>query len=177
MTVPHHHSSSPRQKPNTRHTRLLYKYTLPFPLSQFSSPIPRPYQQHDQLQRDAPSPVRLCRLLRLCLLRHHHDAHPFRHQRTPPPKFISFLSSIFVYFFGSISSQTKFVIEENSGFTINEVFQAAEFYLRTKITPSIDTLKVSKTPARRKSRFPLIRTKKSSITSKTFASSGDLSVP
>ncbi|KGN49285.2 AAA-ATPase At2g18193 [Cucumis sativus] len=66
-----------------------------------------------------------------------------------PAKLISF-SSIFVYFFGSISSQTKLVIEENSGFAMNEVFQAAEFYLRTKISPSIDTLKVTKTPRQKK---------------------------
>ncbi|CAK9320695.1 unnamed protein product [Citrullus colocynthis] len=58
-----------------------------------------------------------------------------------PAKFIYFLSSIFVYFFGSVSSD----INESFGVTSNEVFQAAEIYLRTRITPSIDILKVNKT--------------------------------
>ncbi|CAK9320696.1 unnamed protein product [Citrullus colocynthis] len=46
-----------------------------------------------------------------------------------PPKFISFLSSIFVYFFGSVSSDPKFVIHESSGVTSNEVLQTVEIYL------------------------------------------------
>uniref|UniRef100_A0A0A0KM99 AAA+ ATPase domain-containing protein n=1 Tax=Cucumis sativus TaxID=3659 RepID=A0A0A0KM99_CUCSA len=62
-----------------------------------------------------------------------------------PAKFISLLSSIYVYFFGSLSSQTKFVIDESSGLSPNEVFQAADIYLRTIISPSTDILKVHKT--------------------------------
>ncbi|KAL0543372.1 hypothetical protein IC582_018467 [Cucumis melo] len=62
-----------------------------------------------------------------------------------PAKFISSLTSFYVYFFGSISSETMFVIDESSGLSGNEVFQAAEIYLRTIISPSTDILKVNKT--------------------------------
>ncbi|XP_022132941.1 AAA-ATPase At2g18193-like [Momordica charantia] len=72
-----------------------------------------------------------------------------------PPKFISFLSSIFSYLFGSVSSQTKFIIEENCGVTANQVFQATEIYLRTKIGPSTDTLKITKTFRQKKLTFSI----------------------
>ncbi|CAL5421165.1 unnamed protein product [Camellia sinensis] len=42
------------------------------------------------------------------------------------------------------SSQMTLVIEEFNGFSKNEMFEASEMYLRTKISPSVARLKVSK---------------------------------
>ncbi|KAJ9169353.1 hypothetical protein P3X46_017557 [Hevea brasiliensis] len=42
------------------------------------------------------------------------------------------------------SCQLTLIIEEYNGFSINEIYQASEVYLSTRITPSIDQLKVSK---------------------------------
>ncbi|GMP82430.1 hypothetical protein CsSME_00036735 [Camellia sinensis var. sinensis] len=42
------------------------------------------------------------------------------------------------------SSQVTLVIEEFNGFSKNEMFEASEMYLRTKISPSVARLKVSK---------------------------------
>ncbi|KAG6594810.1 AAA-ATPase, partial [Cucurbita argyrosperma subsp. sororia] len=67
-----------------------------------------------------------------------------------PPKIISFFHSIFFYFFGSVSFQVKIIIEENCGFSPNQIFQAAEVYLRTKISPSTETLKAHKTSRQKK---------------------------
>ncbi|KAI3467683.1 hypothetical protein Pfo_024346 [Paulownia fortunei] len=45
---------------------------------------------------------------------------------------------------GNLSSTMCIVINETNGFSNNEVFEAAEIYLRTRISPSINQLKVSK---------------------------------
>ncbi|XP_022962730.1 AAA-ATPase At2g18193-like [Cucurbita moschata] len=64
-----------------------------------------------------------------------------------PPKLISFISSIFNYFFTLKSSpQTTLVIKNKTNYAKNQVFDAAEIYLRTKISPSMDRLAASKTP-------------------------------
>lgn len=42
------------------------------------------------------------------------------------------------------SCQLTLIIEEYNGFVINEIYQASEVYLSTRITPYIDQLKVSK---------------------------------
>ncbi|KAK0573304.1 hypothetical protein LWI29_006134 [Acer saccharum] len=47
---------------------------------------------------------------------------------------------------GKFSSQLTITIDESSGFSVNEIYQAAEMYLSTRITPSIEQLKVSKEP-------------------------------
>lgn len=44
------------------------------------------------------------------------------------------------------SCQLTLMINEYNGITINEIYQASEVYLSTRITPSIDQLKVSKAP-------------------------------
>ncbi|KAM5574529.1 hypothetical protein ABKV19_013797 [Rosa sericea] len=44
------------------------------------------------------------------------------------------------------NSQMTLIIDENNGLSINEVYQASELYLSTRITASIDQLKVSKSP-------------------------------
>lgn len=48
--------------------------------------------------------------------------------------------------FGKLSAQMTLHIDEYNGFSINEIYQAAEIYLSTRITPSNDNLKVSKSP-------------------------------
>ena len=64
-----------------------------------------------------------------------------------PLKLISFISSIFNYFFTLKSSpQTTLVIKNKTNYAKNQVFDAAEIYLRTKISPSMDRLEASKTP-------------------------------
>ncbi|KAG5521870.1 hypothetical protein RHGRI_034184 [Rhododendron griersonianum] len=47
---------------------------------------------------------------------------------------------------GNSSSQMTLVIDEKNGLSINEIFEASEIYLRTKISPSVLRLNVSKAP-------------------------------
>lgn len=47
---------------------------------------------------------------------------------------------------GNSSSQMTPVIDENNGLSINEMFEASKIYSRTKISPSVLRLKVSKAP-------------------------------
>ncbi|KAK3223595.1 hypothetical protein Dsin_010620 [Dipteronia sinensis] len=47
---------------------------------------------------------------------------------------------------GKFSSQLTITIDESSGLSVNEIYQAADMYLSTRITPSIEQLKVSKEP-------------------------------
>ncbi|KAF5736007.1 hypothetical protein HS088_TW14G00139 [Tripterygium wilfordii] len=68
-----------------------------------------------------------------------------------PPEIRSYIYSIFHHLFrGSLSSSSlTMVFEEISGMTRNQVFDSAEIYLRTKISPSTDRLMVSKTEKQR----------------------------
>ncbi|KAL6350243.1 hypothetical protein AAG906_004188 [Vitis piasezkii] len=45
---------------------------------------------------------------------------------------------------GSHSSEMVLVIQEFNGLSVNQIYQASELYLRTKITPSVGRLNVSK---------------------------------
>ncbi|CAH9117327.1 unnamed protein product [Cuscuta europaea] len=47
----------------------------------------------------------------------------------------------------NFSSQTTIVIDEQNGFTQNEIFEASEIYLRTKLKTSAGGLKISKAPS------------------------------
>ncbi|KAI8023666.1 Protein HYPER-SENSITIVITY-RELATED 4 [Camellia lanceoleosa] len=47
---------------------------------------------------------------------------------------------------GNFSSQMILVIDETNGLSFNEIFEASEIYLRLKISPSVERLKVSKAP-------------------------------
>ncbi|KAE9454221.1 hypothetical protein C3L33_13872, partial [Rhododendron williamsianum] len=47
---------------------------------------------------------------------------------------------------GNSSSQMTLVIDEKNGLSINEMFEASEIYLQTKISPSVLRLNVSKAP-------------------------------
>ncbi|KAJ7953048.1 Aaa-atpase [Quillaja saponaria] len=57
----------------------------------------------------------------------------------------SYLTSALHYLFTPLSSNLTIVIDEKCGMTSNQVYNAAEVYLRTKISPSTQRLRVSKT--------------------------------
>ncbi|KAF8045645.1 hypothetical protein N665_4570s0001 [Sinapis alba] len=61
-----------------------------------------------------------------------------------PDEVHQYISYAFRIFFGYFSSQMTIIIEEFEGFVHNEVFEAAEAYLATKISPSNKRIKVSK---------------------------------
>ncbi|OMO88239.1 hypothetical protein COLO4_20350 [Corchorus olitorius] len=48
------------------------------------------------------------------------------------------------------SQMTTLLIDEYNGYSINELYEASQIYLQTKITPSIERLKVSKGPKDKK---------------------------
>ncbi|KAG6645689.1 AAA-ATPase At2g18193-like [Carya illinoinensis] len=62
-----------------------------------------------------------------------------------PPQLRSYLFSAFSYFFTPLSSTLTLVIDEHCSMVRNQVYDAAEVYLRTKISPNTDCLHVSKT--------------------------------
>ncbi|XP_041021267.1 AAA-ATPase At2g18193-like [Juglans microcarpa x Juglans regia] len=62
-----------------------------------------------------------------------------------PPQLRSYLFSAFTYFFTPLSSTLTLVIDEQCGMVRNQVYDAAEIYLLTKISPNTDRLRVSKT--------------------------------
>lgn len=62
-----------------------------------------------------------------------------------PPQLRSYLFSTFTYFFTPHSSTHTLVINEQCSMARNQVYDAAEIYLRTKIGPNTDRLQVSKT--------------------------------
>ncbi|KAK2969941.1 hypothetical protein RJ640_000018 [Escallonia rubra] len=47
---------------------------------------------------------------------------------------------------GNLTHEMTLIIDEQSGLTTNQVYEASEIYLTTKITPSVQRLKVSKAP-------------------------------
>ncbi|XP_075654159.1 AAA-ATPase At3g50940-like isoform X2 [Castanea sativa] len=57
-----------------------------------------------------------------------------------------YLLSTLRYYFKPRSPQLTLVIEENCGMSRNQVFDAAEIYLCTKISPNTERLKISKSP-------------------------------
>ncbi|KAF2565252.1 hypothetical protein F2Q68_00027196 [Brassica cretica] len=61
-----------------------------------------------------------------------------------PDEVHQYISYGFRIIFGYFSSQMTIVIEEFEGFVHNEVYEAAEAYLATKISPSNKRIKVSK---------------------------------
>ncbi|KAG8662738.1 AAA-ATPase At2g18193 [Manihot esculenta] len=63
-----------------------------------------------------------------------------------PYELRSYLSSAIHYLFTPLSTNLTLVIDEYSGITRNQVYDASETYLRTKISSSTDRLRVSKTP-------------------------------
>ncbi|KAK6924409.1 AAA-type ATPase, N-terminal domain [Dillenia turbinata] len=63
-----------------------------------------------------------------------------------PHQIRAYLFSTIRRYFSPKTSLLTLIIEEENGFSRNEVYDAAETYLCTKISPKTDCLKISKTP-------------------------------
>jgi hypothetical protein len=63
-----------------------------------------------------------------------------------PQPIRGYLFSTFRYYFKPHSPQLTLVIEETNGMSRNQVYDAAEIYLCTKISPKTERLKISKSP-------------------------------
>ncbi|KAL2236324.1 AAA-ATPase At2g18193-like [Sesamum indicum] len=59
--------------------------------------------------------------------------------------FNRFFKSFFDRFFGKLSTHMTVVVDEQNGFTRNQIYDAAEIYLRTIINPDAERLKANKT--------------------------------
>ncbi|XP_050383827.1 AAA-ATPase At2g18193-like [Argentina anserina] len=66
-----------------------------------------------------------------------------------PRQLRSYIYSFFSHFFTSPSSNLTLIVEEYCGMTRNQVYDAAEVYLTTKISPFTERLKISKTPRKK----------------------------
>ncbi|PQM43105.1 putative mitochondrial chaperone BCS1-B [Prunus yedoensis var. nudiflora] len=64
------------------------------------------------------------------------------------------------------NSQMTLIIDERSGLSVNEIYQASEIYLSTRIAPSIEQLKVSKAPSQNNFSVTINRGKSLSMNSK-----------
>ena len=62
-----------------------------------------------------------------------------------PHQLRSYLFSTFRYFFTPLSPNLTLAIDERCGMSKNQVYEAAEVYLSTRISPTTERLKVSKT--------------------------------
>ncbi|KAM1047830.1 hypothetical protein FF1_027056 [Malus domestica] len=65
-----------------------------------------------------------------------------------PDRVRAYIESVLLRLFSPLSAShdLTLVIDENAGMTRNEVYEAADVYLQTKISPSNERLRVSKTP-------------------------------
>ncbi|CAN6563201.1 unnamed protein product [Malus baccata var. baccata] len=65
-----------------------------------------------------------------------------------PDRVRAYIESVLLRLFAPLSAShdLTLVIDENAGMTRNEVYEAADVYLQTKIGPSNERLRVSKTP-------------------------------
>ncbi|KAI3844802.1 hypothetical protein MKX03_024344 [Papaver bracteatum] len=63
-----------------------------------------------------------------------------------PEQLRTYLSSAFFNVFSRNPGVLIFVIQEFDGLTRNQVYEASEIFLRTKITPTINRLRISKAP-------------------------------
>lgn len=66
-----------------------------------------------------------------------------------PDELRSYLSTAIPYLFTPLSPNITLVIDEHFGVSRNQVYDAAEIYLKTKISPSTERLKIGKTPRQR----------------------------
>ncbi|KAJ6732852.1 BCS1 AAA-TYPE ATPASE [Salix koriyanagi] len=62
-----------------------------------------------------------------------------------PYELRSYLSTAIHYLFTPLSLNTTLVIDEHCGMSRNQVYDAAEIYLKTKISPSTERLRIGKT--------------------------------
>ncbi|KAJ0038186.1 hypothetical protein Pint_23685 [Pistacia integerrima] len=57
--------------------------------------------------------------------------------------------------FGKFSDQLTIFIDEYNGVAINEIYQSSEIYLSTRITPSVEQLKVSQSAEEKSLSHPM----------------------
>ncbi|CAI9110831.1 OLC1v1010920C1 [Oldenlandia corymbosa var. corymbosa] len=86
-----------------------------------------------------------------------------------PQSVKDYLYSFLSYLFTPKSNQTTIVIDEQTGMIRNQVYESAEIYLSTKISPSTDRFKVNKTP---KQKSINITIEKDEPITDTFAAAG-----
>lgn len=68
-----------------------------------------------------------------------------------PSPLQSYLQTLLNYLFTPLSPRfLTIVIDDRAGISTNEVYEAAEIYLRTKLTPATERFKVNKTPRQKK---------------------------
>lgn len=72
-----------------------------------------------------------------------------------PDELRSYLSTAIPYLFTPLSPNITLVIDEHFGVSRNQVYDAAEIYLKTKISPSTERLKIGKTPRQRTFSFAI----------------------
>lgn len=63
-----------------------------------------------------------------------------------PHQFQNYIASVIRYYFKPRSSTMNVIIEESDGISSNEIYNAAEIYLYTKINSNIECLKITKRP-------------------------------
>ncbi|XP_027074001.2 AAA-ATPase At2g18193 [Coffea arabica] len=66
-----------------------------------------------------------------------------------PPSLRSYIQSFLAYLFTFPSTQITIIIDEQNGMTRNQVYDSAEIYLSTKISPTTERFKVYKSPKQR----------------------------
>ncbi|XP_022857486.1 AAA-ATPase At2g18193-like [Olea europaea var. sylvestris] len=62
---------------------------------------------------------------------------------------ISVFTRIFCYFFTPLSTRITMVVDEKNGMTRNQIYDSADVYLNTKISPNTERFKVSKNPKKK----------------------------
>ncbi|CAH9117328.1 unnamed protein product, partial [Cuscuta europaea] len=77
-----------------------------------------------------------------------------------PVDLLEKLSSKFGVLICNFSSQSTLVIDEQNGYTPNEIFEASEIYLRTKLKPAAGWLKIFKAPTDKSISFIISRDEK-----------------
>lgn len=63
-----------------------------------------------------------------------------------PPSLKSYIHLAIGYLFTPLSNQITIIIDDQAGMNRNQVYESAEIYLSTKISPTTDRFKVNKTP-------------------------------
>ncbi|GAU26238.1 hypothetical protein TSUD_224290 [Trifolium subterraneum] len=71
-------------------------------------------------------------------------------QELIPQPIRGYLLNTFRYFIKTRSSTLTLIIEESTGIARNQVYDAAESYLSTRVTPENERLKISKVPKEKK---------------------------
>ncbi|PIN06822.1 AAA+-type ATPase [Handroanthus impetiginosus] len=71
--------------------------------------------------------------------------------------FIRFFRHFFDRFFKKLSPHMTIVVDENTGITRNQIYDAAEIYLRTKINPDADRLKANKSTKQRNINLSMVK--------------------